>query len=130
MTAGYNMIFLGLVAVVFVFAAEVIVSLFTQDPAVVPVAVSCLRIVSYGFLFYAVGMVMVQSFNGAGDTFTPTWVNFICFWLCQIPLAWVLAHPLGYGPTGVFIAIAVSYSLEAVLGLILFRRGKWKEREV
>ena len=75
-------------------------------------------------------MVMMQAFNGAGDTATPTWINFFCFWLFQIPLAWVLAMPMGIGPTGVFIAIAASYSLSAVVGIVLFRRGTWKENKV
>ena len=126
LTGLYNMIFLGLVAVIFIAIPKPIVLRFTDDPLVVPIAASCLRIISYGYVFYAWGMVMVQSFNGAGDTLTPTWVNFICFWLCQIPLAWVLAHPAGMGPAGVFSAVAISYSLEAVLGSFLFRRGKWK----
>ncbi len=126
LTGFFNMCFLGLVAVVFIAIPRPIILQFTQDPAVVAIAVSCLRIISYGFVFYAWGMVMVQSFNGAGDTMTPTWVNLICFWLCQIPLAWILAHPVGMGPAGVFSAVAVSYSLEAVLGTLLFRRGTWK----
>ena len=79
-----------------------------------PVAIESLRIISYGYVFYAWGMVMMQAFNGAGDTATPTWINFFCFWLFQIPLAWLLAMPLDIGPTGVFVAIALSYSLSAV----------------
>jgi Na+-driven multidrug efflux pump len=86
-----------------------------------------LRIISYGYVFYAWAMVMMQAFNGAGDTATPTWIN---FWLFQIPLAWLLAMPLGLGPTGVFVAIALSYSLSAVVGIVLFRRGTWKEKKV
>ena len=73
---------------------------------------------------------MMQAFSGAGDTVTPTWINFFCFWLFQIPFAWILAIALDMGPTGVFLAIALSYSLEAVVGVILFRRGRWKEKKV
>ncbi len=126
----YNMIFLGSVAVVFIAAAGFLVGRFTQDPEVTPIAIAGLRTISFGFVFYAWGMVMVQSFNGAGDTMTPTWVNLFCFWAVQIPLAWWLAKTMGLGPGGVFWAVAISYSLEAVVGLLLFRRGKWKTLEV
>ena len=126
----YNMAFLGAIGLLFVLAARPIVGIFTSDPAVVPYAVSCLRVVSSGFLFYAFGMVFTQAFNGAGDTWTPTWLNFGVFWLFEIPLAWWLAHPLGMGPTGVFVAIAVAFSVLAVVSGILFRRGAWKTRVV
>ena len=81
-------------------------------------------------MFYAWGMVVLQAFNGAGDTVTPTWVNFVAFWLIQIPLAWWLAMRTDLGHHGVYLAIAIAYSLSAVFGMILFRRGKWKEKEV
>ncbi len=126
----YNMLFLGSVALLFVFLAGPIVAFFTTDPAVLPIATEGLKIISYGYVFYAWGMVMIQAFNGAGDTTTPTWVNFICFWLCQIPLAWWLAHKAGMGPLGAFWAVAISYSLEAVIGVLLFRRGTWKSKVV
>ncbi|MCH9647168.1 MAG: MATE family efflux transporter [Deltaproteobacteria bacterium] len=126
----YNMLFLGSVAVIFILFASPLIKLFTQDPAVIPIATDGLRIISFGFIFYAWGMVMVQSFNGAGDTMTPTWVNLFCFWAVQIPLAWWLAKPMGVGPQGVFWAAAISYSLEAVVGLLLFRRGTWKKQVV
>ena len=126
----YNMFFLGSVGVVFVFLAGPIVALFTTDPAVAPVATACLRIVSYGYVFYAWGMVLTQSFNGAGDTWTPTWLNFFCFWLWEIPLAWALAVHFGLGPRGVFFAITIAFSTLAVISAILFRRGKWKLRSV
>jgi putative MATE family efflux protein len=126
----YNMFFLGAVGLVFVLLANPIVTLFTTDPAVAPVAAACLRIVSYGYVFYAWGMVLTQSFNGAGDTWTPTWLNFCCFWLWEIPLAWVLAVHFGFGPRGVFLAITIAFSTLAVVSAILFRRGKWKLRSV
>jgi len=126
----YNMFFLGGVGVVFVFLAGPIVALFTTDPAVAPVATACLRIVSYGYVFYAWGMVLTQSFNGAGDTWTPTWLNFFCFWLWEIPLAWALAVHFGLGPRGVFFAITIAFSTLAVISAILFRRGRWKLRSV
>jgi putative MATE family efflux protein len=130
-TAGfYNMCFLGAVGLVFVLLAGPIVSLFTGDPAVAPIAVDCLRVVSLGFLFYAYGMVLTQSFNGAGDTRTPTLLNVVCFWLWEIPLAWALAELVGWGPRGVFTAVTVAFSTLAVLSAALFRRGRWKLRVV
>ena len=128
--ARYNMVFLGGVGVVFFLAARLIAGLFTDDPAVLPFAVGCLRTVSLGFLFYAVGMVLTQSFNGAGDTWTPTLINLGVFWLWEIPLAWWLAVHAGLGPSGVFIALTVAYSTLAVVSAVLFRRGKWKEKSV
>jgi len=125
-----NMIFLGLVAMVFVILAEPIINIFTHDPAVVPYGVSCLRLVSYGYIFYAWGMVMVQSFNGAGDTYTPTMINLACYWLFQIPLAWALAMPFGMGTAGVFLAIPIAESALAVVGMLAFKRGKWKHQQV
>ena len=126
----YNMCFLGSVGLVFALLAEPIVRLFTVDRAVAPVAVSCLRIVSYGYLFYAWGMVLTQAFNGAGDTWTPTWLNLFCFWFWEIPLAYALAVHFGLGPRGVFIAITIAFSTLAVVSAILFRRGRWKLRSV
>ena len=90
----------------------------------------CLRIISYGYVFFAWGMVTVQCFNGAGDTMTPTWVNLFCFWVVQIPLAYFLARGMDLGPEGVFWAIAISYSVSAAVGFVLFRGGRWKQREV
>ena len=130
MAARYNLIFLGAVGVVFVVFARAIVSLFTTDPAVAPYAVDCLRIVSLGFLFYAYGMVITSSFNGAGDTWTPTWLNLFVFWLWEIPLAYALAVVLDMGPRGVFVAITVAYSTLAVLSAWLFKKGRWKTRVV
>ena len=130
LTGIWNMVFMAIVTVVFVAFAPQIIYIFTTDPTIAPVGVQSLRIISYGYIFYAWGMVMMQAFNGAGDTATPTWINFFCFWTFQIPLAWVLAMPLQVGPPGVFVAIALSYSLSAIVGLVLFRRGKWKDKKV
>jgi putative MATE family efflux protein len=130
LTGLSNMLFLIGVGLVFILFAERLVAIFTSDPNVVPFAVACLRIVSYGYLFYAYGMVVVQAFNGAGDTYTPTLINLGCYWLVQIPLAYILAMPLQIGATGVFIAITVAESLLAVVGILVFRRGKWKEKQV
>ena len=126
----YNMIFLGCVGLVFVVFARQIIGLFTHDPNVVPYGVDCLRIVASGFLFYAWGMVITQSFNGAGDTWTPTYINLFVFWLWELPLAYVLAIVLGFGPRGVFLAITIAFSTLAVVSGILFRRGKWKRKVV
>jgi putative MATE family efflux protein len=126
----YNMIFLGVVGLVFVFAAPVLIRFFTDDPAVVPYGIQCLRVVSTGFLLYAYGMVITQAFNGAGDTWTPTWLNLFVFWLFEIPLAYVLANVFGWGPRGVFVAITIAFSALAVASAALFRRGKWKLKKV
>jgi putative MATE family efflux protein len=126
-TAGfYNVIFLGIVGLIFVLLARQIIHLFTTDPNVVPYGVDCLRIVAYGFLFYAYGMVLTQSFNGAGDTWTPTIINLFVFWLWELPLAWVLAKVFGLGPRGVFLAITIAFSTLAVVSALVFRRGKWR----
>ena len=129
-TGHYNAAFMGALGLLFVVAAPLIVRIFTRDPAVTPHAVSCLRIVAAGFPFYAYGMVLTSSFNGAGDTRTPTWLNLAVFWAFEIPLAWVLAVPLGMGPTGVFVAIAIAFSTLAVVSGAIFRRGAWKARTV
>ena len=121
----YNMVFLGAVAIVFLIFAPLVVRLFTNDPAVLPVAVACLRIVSAGNVCYAYGMVMVQAFNGAGDTFTPMIINLFCYWLFQIPLAWTLSHS-GMGANGVFLAIPIAETGIAVVSILVFRRGRWK----
>lgn len=126
----YNMLFLGAVGLCFFVLVEPIVGLFSRDPAVLPVAARALRTLAIGFPFYAWGMVFTQSFNGAGDTNTPTLLNVIVFWLFEIPLAWALARPLGYGPPGVFFAAAIAFCLLALLSGVLFKRGQWKLRRV
>ena len=126
----YNMIFLGIVGLLFILFAPQIIGLYTSDPAVARHGIDCLRIVAYGFLFYAYGMVLGQSFNGAGDTWTPTIINLFVFWLWELPLAYVLAFGLGFGPRGVFMAITIAFSTLAVVSALIFRRGKWKTRVV
>jgi putative MATE family efflux protein len=126
----YNMSFLAAVAVCFFSAARPLVGLFTTDSAVAPVAVACLRYISLGYPCYAWGMIMEQAFNGAGDTATPTWMNFYCYWLLQIPLAWLLAGWAGLGPRGVYLAICIAESVLAVVGIVWFRRGTWKLAKV
>jgi len=126
----YNAIVLGVVGVLFVVFAPQIVAIYTADAGVVPYAIDCLRIVSTGFVFFAYGLVFTQSFNGAGDTWTPTWINLGCFWAWQIPLAWLLAMRWRMGPRGVFIAMTVAFSTLAVVSGIIFKRGWWKTRRV
>lgn len=129
-TCRNNLFFLGVIGTVFFALAPQIISLFIHDPAVTPFAIQCLRIVSCGFLFYAYGMVVTQAFNGAGDTWTPTLINMFCFWMWEIPIGYFLSKHAGFGPSGVFIAITLAFSLLAVVSVIWFRRGRWKLRKV
>src|SRR6202158_4855513 len=129
-TGLYNMIFLGTVGVLFVLFAEPVVRLFTHDAEVVPLAASCLRIVSCGNIGYAYGMVMLQAFNGAGDTVTPTIVNFFGFWLLEIPLAYWLAIRMQMQSEGAFWAIVIAEGAIAGASAILFRRGRWKRQKI
>lgn len=129
-TGLYNMIFLGSVGVMFILFAEPIIRLFANDPAVVPMAVSCLRILSYGNIGYAYGMVMLQAFNGAGDTVTPTIVNFFGFWLLEIPLAYALAVPFHLQANGAYFATVFAESAIAAASVLLFRRGRWKRQQI
>jgi putative MATE family efflux protein len=130
LAAFYNLCFLGTVGILFVAFADQIVRLFTQDPDVAALATLGLRIVALGFPFYAYGMVVNQSFNGAGDTWTPTWLNLLVFWAFEIPAAYVMSVRLGMGAEGVFWAIASAFSLLAVLSATLFKRGLWKAKIV
>lgn len=125
-TAKYSAVFMGIVSLIFLIGAEPIISIFTNDTAVQEIAAKALRIITTGYIFYGVGMVMISSFNGAGDTWTPTWINLFGFWLFQIPLAYLLADYFSLGPTGVFIAIPVAETLMAIAAYIFFKRGKWK----
>jgi len=130
-TAGwYNMVFLLGVAAVFISVPEPVVRLFLKDPEAISHGVHCLRIISAGYGFYAWGMVMVQAFNGAGDTVTPTYINLGCYWLFQIPLAWFLAHHTALQVNGVYVAIAIAEAVIAVVGILVFRRGTWQKREI
>jgi putative MATE family efflux protein len=129
-TGLYNMLFLGGIGVFFVFFSVPVVRLFTQDPAVVPLAATCLRILSYGNIAYAYAMVMLQAFNGAGDTVTPTIVNLFGFWMLEIPLAWWLAIPRGMKSSGVFFSIVVAEAAIAGASVILFKRGRWKVKKI
>ncbi len=129
-TTQYNTAFLVSVAIVFIVFAQPIVGVFSGDPEVLKYGSSCLRIISYGYGFFAIGMVLVQAFNGAGDTYTPTYINLVCFWMIQIPLAYILAETFSFGPEGVFVSITVAESLIAIVALVLFRRGQWKLQQV
>jgi putative MATE family efflux protein len=130
MTAWYNMAFLGTVGLLFIFWAPFFIGLFTDDAEVAAFGIDCLRIVAYGYMIYALGMVTVQAFNGAGDTVTPTIINVFAFWMVEIPLAYVLAKPLGLGPQGVYYAILTAETLMAVIASIAFRRGTWKAVQI
>jgi len=126
-TARYNMYFMLAVSVLYLLFAEATVRLFSDQPEVIHYGALSLRIISAGYLFYAYGLVLSQAFNGAGDTRTPTLINFIGFWLFQIPFAYLTALYLNWGPVGVFLAIAFSETLLAILCIIIFRKGKWKK---
>jgi len=125
-TTSYLAIFLhGLCGILLLFT-EPIISVFTNQEDVKEVEVKALRIISSGYIFYGIGMVMTNAFNGAGDTWTPTWINLFGFWMFQVPLAYLLAKYFELGPTGVFIAIPVSETVITIIAYVLFRRGKWK----
>jgi putative MATE family efflux protein len=119
--------FVGVVLLLF---SHAIVSLFTSEPPVLAIGTDALHIIAFGFVFYGFGMVMETSFNGAGDTWTPTWINLFIFWLFEIPLAYLLAYKFDMGPHGVFWAITIAFSVLAIVSALLFRRGKWKTKVV
>jgi putative MATE family efflux protein len=129
-TGFSNFFFLMSVAVVFITIPEYLVGIFTNDAETLAIGSVALRTISYGYGFYAFGMVMVQAFNGAGDTYTPTKINFFIYWMFQIPLAYTLAKALGFGPDGVFWAIMVAEAMLTIVGVIIFKRGKWKEKKI
>jgi putative MATE family efflux protein len=130
LAAKYNAIFMVFVSAVFIFFSPPIIHIFTKDPAVTVIGIQALRIIGTGFIFYGVGMVLIQALNGAGDTKTPTWINFVCFWLLQVPLAWFLARGLDMGPKGAFISIPSAEIAISIAGWYFFRKGKWKKVEV
>lgn len=129
-TAKYNVIFMATIMIISLCFGKYIVSFFTNDEMVRAVAAEALQIMSAGFVFYGIGMVLINTFNGAGDTWTPTGINFFGFWLFQIPLAYILAKHFNMGPTGVFIAIPVAETAITLAGIVLYKRGRWKRIQV
>lgn len=130
-TAAFvNAAVLGAVGLLFLFFSTRIVGFFTNEAEVLAYGTNCLQIVAYGFVFYGFGMVLESSFNGAGDTWTPTYLNFFVFWMFEIPLAYLLAYHFELGPNGVFWAITVAFSMLATVSAVIFKRGKWKEMKV
>src|SRR5690606_15826304 len=121
-TTGYALLLTGL----FLVLPHEMVQLFTTEAAVIEYGAECLRILSYGFVFWAAGLVTIQAFNGAGDTMTPTWINLLCFWIFQIPLAYVLATQTFLASTGVFVATVLADAMTLGFGMVLFLRGSWK----
>ena len=122
--------FMGTIGLVYWLFAEPIIGLFTQDAPAAALAATGLRIMAYGFPLFGAGMVLEQAFNGAGDTWTPTWINLGVYWIIQIPLAWLLARPLGFGVPGVFVSVTIAYSVFVLVAWVLFRRGRWKLKHV
>jgi len=129
LAARYNAVFMTAIGIIVLLLAHAIANLFSNDPEVVRYTTNCLRILGVGCPMYAVGMIMTQALNGAGDTLTPTGLNIICFWVIQVPLAYWLATKLFGGPSGVFLSIVLSESLLTVLSVVVFRRGGWKKQE-
>ncbi|WBX75807.1 MATE family efflux transporter [Tenacibaculum ovolyticum] len=129
-TSKYCAYFMGIVSVIYIFFAPTFLSWFSENPSVVKNGALCLQIIAAGYIAYAYGMVVIQSFNGSGDTKTPTYINFVCFWLFQLPFAYLMAITLNFGPIGVFLAITLAEVLVAILGIWLFKKGKWKTIKV
>ncbi len=129
-TARINMIFMGVISIFFIVVPEIFIRLFIADVRVVEIGSSCLRIMSYGFLAYALGMVLINSLNGAGDTRTPTFINLIAFWMVEIPLAYFLAITLGYEERGVFASVVIAETVLTLMALYFFKQGKWKLKQV
>ncbi|MBK6699879.1 MAG: MATE family efflux transporter [Saprospiraceae bacterium] len=129
-TLKYNAIFMSMVMLLFIFFADSIIRIFTQDEPVIRYAVQSLQIIGAGYIFYGIGMVMIQALNGAGDTRTPTIINFVCFWLFQIPLAYLLAYTFNLKALGAFIAIPIAETLIALIAWYYFNKGHWKQIKV
>ena len=130
MAARYNLVILLVLSSIFIVYAHPVISIFSNDAAVVKQGAIALQIICAGYVFYAYEMVIGQAFNGAGDTFTPTFLNFLAFWVIQIPLAYYLANYTPLGSIGVYISIAVSSSILAIVAVLVFRQGKWKTVQV
>ncbi|MFN3528648.1 MAG: MATE family efflux transporter [Bacteroidia bacterium] len=124
--AWYNAVFLGICSMVFILFGDQVIGIFNNDPGVLLVGKKALFVLCLGYVFFAYGMVIAQSFNGAGDTFTPTLINIVMFWLFEIPLAWYLAMHLNWGASGVFWSVAIAHSLHALVSIYIFRLGRWK----
>ncbi|WP_138434165.1 MATE family efflux transporter [Winogradskyella algicola] len=129
-TGKYSTIFMGFVSIVYLIFVPQIISWFTQEPNVIKNGALCLRIIAAGYVFYGYGMVIINAFNGAGDTKTPTWINFICFWLFQLPFAYLMALTFNLGPVGVFAAITLAEVLITIIGIVWFKKGYWKSVNV
>ncbi len=130
LTAGVNMVFMGLVSIVFIAVPAFFIRIFIQDAEIVEYGAVCLRTIAFGFVFYGLGMVMVQALNGAGDTATPTAINLICFWMVEIPLAYLMALRLGLAENGVYVAIISAETMMTLIAAVIFRKGRWKLRKV
>jgi putative MATE family efflux protein len=130
LTAKYNAFFMSFVMILFVFFSNPIIRIFTTDESVIVYGVKALQIIGTGYIFYGIGMVMVQALNGAGDTKTPTLINLVCFWLVQIPLGYLLAISFDLKSTGAFIAIPVAETVLALAAWFYFKKGKWKQVKV
>jgi Na+-driven multidrug efflux pump len=128
--ARYNFYFLMGLSVVLFILSRPILTLFGNDPEVLEYAVVCMRIIAFGYVFFGYGMIVSQSFNGAGDTWTPTWLNLISFWIIQMPLAWFIAVYFEFGVTSVYVVSVISETIFALLCIYLFRKGKWKEKMI
>ncbi len=129
-TMKYNVVFMAVITILSFTAGNWLIALFTNDTEVQRIAVTAIKIMSVGYVFYGIGMVMINAFNGAGDTWTPTWINLFGFWILQIPLAFLLAKELSMGPNGVFIAIPVAETCISIAAFLIFRKGKWKLNKV
>ena len=129
-TCIVNMILLGLTGIILLVNPHFYISIFIHDPVVINYGADALRIISYGYVSYAMGMIMVQSINGAGDTYVPMFINLICFWMIEVPLAYIMAKVLNFGQEGVYYSIVIAETATAVLGLTWFKMGKWKLKKV
>lgn len=130
LTCHSNAIFMAGVTVLYTVFPEFLIRIFTQDQTVIPFGVNALRYIGYGYIFYGYGMVLSASFNGAGNTYTPMMINLVCFWLLQMPLAYGLAMKTELGASGVFLAVTIAESILAIIAMIVFKRGRWKEQKV